>query len=84
VRPHAHPIRDSMKMNKYKIKPERASHMNHDLRTILVKADINLNRHHLITTLTPLRMDADQFMQEVLEAREQPLKTIQEYSLRIY
>lgn len=29
-------------------------------------------------------MDADQFMQEVLEAREQPLKTIQEYSLRIY
>ena len=37
-----------------------------------------------MTTLTPLRMDADQFMQEVLEAREQPLKTIQEYSLRIY
>ena len=56
--------------------------MNHDL--VLVKADINLNRHPLITTLTPLRMGADQFMQEVLEAREQPLKTIQEYSLRIY
>ena len=52
-----------MKIKQYKIKPERASHMNHDLRTILVKADSNHNRHHLITMLTPLGMDADQFMQ---------------------